>query len=76
MKNPAIVLADEPTGSLDSVAGGEILALLRELNRSGTTIAVITHSEPVAEATGRQIRILDGRVVEPVAVAGITPVAL
>jgi putative ABC transport system ATP-binding protein len=73
---PAIVLADEPTGSLDSIAGAEILELLRELNRNGTTIAVITHSEPVAEATGRQIRILDGRVVEPVAVAGTAPVAL
>ena len=60
---PAIVLADEPTGSLDSAAGAEILTLLRDLNRAGTTIAVITHSEPVAAAATRQIRILDGRVV-------------
>ncbi len=59
---PSIVLADEPTGSLDSVAGAEILDLLQELNRSGTTIAVITHSEPVAAAATRRIRILDGRV--------------
>jgi putative ABC transport system ATP-binding protein len=62
---PTIVLADEPTGSLDSVAGAEVLDLLRALNRAGTTIAVITHSEPVAQATDRQVRILDGRIVDP-----------
>ena len=60
---PAIVLADEPTGSLDSAAGIEILGLLRELNGAGTTIALITHSEPVALAAGRRVRLLDGRVV-------------
>ena len=59
---PAIVLADEPTGSLDSAAGAEILELIRELNRGGTTVALITHSEPVARAASRQVRLLDGRV--------------
>jgi putative ABC transport system ATP-binding protein len=72
---PAIVLADEPTGSLDSVAGAEVLALLRALNRSGTTIAVITHSEPVAMATDRQVGLLDGRIVGPGQVARSTVVA-
>ena len=63
---PAIVLADEPTGSLDSAAGIEILGLLRELNGAGTTFALITHSEPVAMAAGRRVRLLDGRVVSDV----------
>jgi len=60
---PAIVLADEPTGSLDSAAGAEILQLIRELNRGGTTVALITHSEPVARAASRRVGLLDGRVV-------------
>jgi len=60
---PAIVLADEPTGSLDSAAGAEILELIRELNRGGTTVALITHSEPVARAASRRVGLLDGRVV-------------
>jgi putative ABC transport system ATP-binding protein len=62
---PAIVLADEPTGSLDSASGAAILELLRDLNGAGTTIALITHSDPVAAAATRVVRLLDGRVVEP-----------
>jgi putative ABC transport system ATP-binding protein len=60
---PALVLADEPTGSLDTAAGTAVLELLQELNRGGTTLALITHSEPVASAAGRRVELLDGRVV-------------
>jgi putative ABC transport system ATP-binding protein len=60
---PAIVLADEPTGNLDSTAGAELVALLQQLNRQGTTIVVITHNHDVAAAAPRKIRLRDGRIV-------------
>ncbi len=59
---PAIILADEPTGSLDSAAGAGILALLAELNRRGATILVVTHNPEIAGAAGRTIRLRDGRI--------------
>jgi len=59
---PAIILADEPTGSLDSATSAGILALLGELNRRGATILVVTHNPEIAEATRRVIRLRDGRV--------------
>ena len=62
--NPALLLADEPTGSLDSAAGAAVVDLLVELNRSGTTIALITHSDSVAGSARRTIRLLDGRITE------------
>jgi putative ABC transport system ATP-binding protein len=60
---PAIVLADEPTGNIDSVAGGAILDLLQQLNEEGATIVVITHDRELASRLGRQVRMLDGKIV-------------
>jgi putative ABC transport system ATP-binding protein len=59
---PALVMADEPTGNLDSASGAAILALLQELHREGTTIVVITHDHEVAAAMNRRIEIRDGRI--------------
>jgi len=59
---PAIILADEPTGSLDSATSAGILALLAELNRGGATILVVTHNPEIARAARRVIRLRDGRI--------------
>jgi putative ABC transport system ATP-binding protein len=59
---PALVLADEPTGNLDSASGAEIIALLKDLNRDGTTIAVVTHNPELAAAMDRRVELRDGRI--------------
>jgi macrolide transport system ATP-binding/permease protein len=64
VNDPPVILADEPTGALDSKSGDEVLALLRELHAEGRTIILITHAENVAQNAGRIVRIQDGRILE------------
>ncbi len=64
VNHPALVLADEPTGALDSKTSEEIMNLLTELNQQGTTIAIVTHDANVAARTKRIIRMVDGVIVE------------
>ena len=59
---PALILADEPTGNLDSQTGAEVMTVLRQLHRAGSTIALITHDHAVAASADRPIHLLDGKV--------------
>ena len=64
VNDPAVILADEPTGNLDKESGRQIMNLLREINRNGSTILLITHDEAVASAASRVVRIADGWLQE------------
>lgn len=65
VNNPAIIMADEPTGNLDSKSGDEIMTLLKNLNQErGTTLIIVTHDPEIAELTNRVISIRDGRIEE------------
>ena len=67
--DPALILADEPTGNLDSASGHDVLAVLRELHATGRTIVLITHDAEVARRHRRQVHILDGRISDGSAAA-------
>ena len=61
---PPMILADEPTGNLDSRAGGQIMAILRELHADGRTVVLITHDDGIAQSVPRRIRMMDGKILE------------
>jgi len=69
---PSILLADEPTGNLDSVSGGEILALLEGMNREGLTLVVVTHDPKVGDRARRVVQMVDGKIVRDGPPAGVT----
>ncbi len=64
VNKPSILLADEPTGNLDSKTGAEIMALFDELNRQGNTIVLVTHEEDIAAHARRVVRLRDGKILE------------
>lgn len=63
MNNPKVVLADEPTGNLDSASGDEVLKILLDLNQRGTTMVMVTHNEDLARLAHRTIHMKDGKIV-------------
>ena len=65
VNQPDVLLADEPTGQLDSRTSAELLELFQRVNEAGTTILLVTHDEPTAAAARRTLHLADGRFVEP-----------
>ena len=63
VKRPALLLADEPTGNLDSTSGAEVVALLHELAADGATLVLITHDAQIASSCPRRLHMRDGRIV-------------
>jgi putative ABC transport system ATP-binding protein len=74
--NPTLLLADEPTGALDSAGGAEVIELMRRLHRGGQTIVLVTHAAEVAAAAERVVRMRDGLISEPEPADGDAAVAV
>jgi putative ABC transport system ATP-binding protein len=72
VNNPSILLADEPTGNLDSTTSQEIMELFDQLQDEGNTVILVTHEKDIAQHTNRQVQLMDGRVVSDVAVPETT----
>ena len=64
VNNPSIILADEPTGNLDSKSGHEIMEILDNLHSKGNTIILVTHEDDIAKRAKRTIRLFDGKIIE------------
>tara|TARA_B100000886_G_scaffold162917_1_gene111070 strand:- start:3526 stop:4212 length:687 start_codon:yes stop_codon:yes gene_type:complete len=64
VNNPSIILADEPTGNLDSKSGNEIMMILNKLHQNGNTIILVTHEDDIARHAHRMIRLLDGKIIQ------------
>jgi putative ABC transport system ATP-binding protein len=73
VNEPPVLLADEPTGNLDSKNSGEIMKMFRRLNEAGMTIIMVTHSAECAGHSRRVLRVADGRLIQDLATAGVEP---
>jgi putative ABC transport system ATP-binding protein len=70
INDPPLILADEPTGNLDSAAGAEVMRLLRDLHAEGRTVLLVTHDDEIAAGAGRELRLRDGRLAGDTALPG------
>jgi len=73
VNNPSLILADEPTGNLDSRTGEEIMLIFKRIHEAGNTIMIVTHEEYIAEHTKRIVRLLDGKIASDVKIGAGTP---
>ena len=75
VNNPTVILADEPTGNLDSAATAEIVSIFRQLNHEGITVLLVTHEPDIAEQAQRIIRLFDGKIVSDEKVTSHKPIS-